>query len=221
MITGNFTISQSIKDGWKLTKKHWIVMIGIYLGYLILNMLIALIMNNNFGRILSTLISVYFSMSYLKMYLVASNDEEPEFNVFGKMAKRFLPFLGGYLLYIIGITVGLCLLIVPGIWFGVRFSMALNLITDNEQIGVIEAFKKSYEITSGHAFPLIGLFLCCILLIIGGLICLIVGVLLAYVWVGFTQVAAFRLLMNENKAITDTDTTITETTGSETAIDKA
>ena len=204
MITSDFSVKGALKAGWELTKQHWVVMIGLYLGFTILCMIFSLFMGTPGSAqfwimyLIEIALSIIFTAGYYKMYLNASLGEEPEFAVFGQMAKRWLPFLGVSILFSIAVCVGLVLLIVPGIWIAVRFGFAYYLILDDEQLSIADAFRESYRLTNGYALELCGLLLASILILFVGFICLIVGILPAFVEVSFAWVCALRMLQNKN-----------------------
>jgi len=59
------------------------------------------------------------------------------------------------LLSVAGFTLGLLLLIVPGIVFLWRFGLA-SAVAEVEDIGVRDAFRRSYELTGGHLWLVLG-----------------------------------------------------------------
>lgn len=217
MITGPFSVSKAFSEGWKLTKKHWLVMIGLYLGFTILSLLLSLFQGSDPASVrfwiitlISIAISLVFTAGYYKMYLVATDGEEPEFDLFGKCLPKVLPLFGVSVLFTLGFVIGLGLLIVPGIWFGVRFGFAPLILIDKEKCGVFEAFSKSYEITSGYFWPLLGLALLSFLVYLAGIIVLIVGIFLAMVIVYFAYTVAYRMLENPVATTDSQSATIAE-----------
>ncbi|MBF0344757.1 MAG: hypothetical protein HQL06_11065 [Nitrospirae bacterium] len=58
------------------------------------------------------------------------------------------------LLLIIIITIGMLLLVIPGIFLTVRFSFSIFLIIDKD-IAIIESIKRSYRITKGNTWKLL------------------------------------------------------------------
>lgn len=206
MITGPFNVSKAFAAGWKLTKQHWLVMVGLMLGLTIISLLLSLFQGTDFTSarywiitIISLAISLVFNAGYLKMYLVAADGEEPEFNLFGKCAKRALPLFFVSILFSLGTLIGLALLIIPGFWFISRFSFASAALIDDENCSVIEAFRRSYEMTKGKTWPVIGMYALCILVMLAGFIALIVGIFFANVVVYFTYIAAYRMLYNPSQ----------------------
>ncbi|MEG0948922.1 MAG: hypothetical protein RR303_07700 [Bacteroidales bacterium] len=218
MITGPFKVSRAFSEGWKLTKQHWLVMIGLLLGFAILSLLLSLFQGSTpdtarfwIFQIVILAVSIIFQAGYYKMYLVASDGEEPEFNLFGKCIKKAFPFFIVSLLFGLGVVIGLGLLIVPGIWFMVRFAFAPIIFIDKEECGIMEAFKRSYALTEGHFWPLFGMGILACLIYVAGLIVLIVGVFLAVVWIYFAFTVTYRMLENpsENETVViESETTV-------------
>ncbi|MCK0128625.1 glycerophosphoryl diester phosphodiesterase membrane domain-containing protein [Erythrobacter sp. F6033] len=68
---------------------------------------------------------------------------------------RFWPWLGIYLLAILGIGLGILLLIVPGIILIVRWSLALPLVIEGK-LPAMDTFGESWEKTSGHSWSIFG-----------------------------------------------------------------
>jgi uncharacterized membrane protein len=56
-------------------------------------------------------------------------------------------------LYLLMNVFGLILLIVPGVYFGTRFSLFPYVLLDN-RLGALNALRKSYHITEGNFWPL-------------------------------------------------------------------
>ena len=68
---------------------------------------------------------------------------------------RFLPFVGIYILSLIGIVFGLVLLIIPGIMLMVRWTPLMSLVVDR-QSGAFDAFGDSWEMTRGRGWSIFG-----------------------------------------------------------------
>ena len=72
--------------------------------------------------------------------------------------RRFWALLGLNLLSGLGILLGLVLLILPGLYLYVRWSVAVPVLIA-EEAGIGEAFTRSGEEISGRFWPVAGLFL--------------------------------------------------------------
>lgn len=90
--------SGALKKGWELTKKHFIVMLGLVLGYMVLLWVISLLSGADTTTfrywilyLVNLVLSVWVSAGFAKILLDAYDGEEPSFSVF----KELFPKLGG------------------------------------------------------------------------------------------------------------------------------
>lgn len=90
--------SGALKKGWELTKKHFIVMLGLVLGYMVLLWVISLLSGADTTTfrywilyLVNLVLSVWVNAGFAKILLNAYDGEEPSFSVFGEL----LPKLGG------------------------------------------------------------------------------------------------------------------------------
>lgn len=69
--------------------------------------------------------------------------------------KYALSLFGVGFIYGLGVGVGFVLLIIPGIWLAVRYSMALFIVV-GEGVGTSEALKRSAAYTKGYFWAIFG-----------------------------------------------------------------
>ena len=81
---------------WELTKKHFIVMLGLVLGYMVLLWVISLLSGTDTTTfrywilyLVNLVLSVWVNAGFAKILLNAYDGEEPSFSVF----KELLPFV--------------------------------------------------------------------------------------------------------------------------------
>lgn len=94
---------------------------------------------------------------------------------------------------LVGIAVGagLVLLVVPGLWLGLRLSWAPYLFID-ESLDATDAIRESFRRTRGHALSLLWLWTIGGAVILAGLVAFVVGVVPAAAWVQ-TAAASYYL----------------------------
>jgi uncharacterized membrane protein len=80
------------------------------------------------------------------------------------------------------IGIGLILLVVPGVIFACRLAFVRYLVMD-KKMEPVEAVKESWRMTRGHANSIFFMGLLALAIIGAGLICFVVGVIPAYMWV--------------------------------------
>lgn len=196
-----FMISEVFRTSWKCTKSQIWVLAGLFIGYIIISMIMSLFampaQNSIAGQIIVNLITVIFSclfmLGYFKNIFQALDDEEPQFSAYGQQSRKILTYLIASLLYGIVVGLGTVLLIVPGIYLGLRLQFFMAFIVE-EDTGIIESLKRSWEITEGQVMQLFLLTLCMIGVYLLGFILLIVGIFVAIPLVYTMHCDSFRKL---------------------------
>lgn len=109
--------SGALKKGWELTKKHFIVMLGLVLGYMVLLWVISLLSGTDTTTfrywilyLVNLVLSVWVNAGFAKILLNAYDGEEPSFSVF----KELFPKLGGLIGVNVIVAVCYCIPVVLG-----------------------------------------------------------------------------------------------------------
>ena len=106
--------------------------------------------------------------------------------------KFFVPMLLAAIIGGIATGIGMLLLIIPGIYLWIKFSMAGPAIAAEKISNPIEALKRSWALTKGNSLYIFGLFL--IVIIVGAVAMaianMIVGGILGYISVFLVGVAS-------------------------------
>lgn len=110
-------------------------------------------------------LGAFFNVGLIRMMLVTARGGTPTFRTILSGWDRFLPMLATNLLGAIAMSVGLVLLIVPGIIVGYGIAFATYFVVD-ANLGPIEALRESWQATRGQKFELF------ILSLLSGLVCL-------------------------------------------------
>jgi uncharacterized membrane protein len=196
-----FTISDVFKTAWRCTKEQIWVLAGLYIGYVILSMIIALFampaQSSITGQIIVNLISLIFTsafyLGYYKNMFQALDGEEPQFSAYGQQSRKIITFIVATFLSIIIMLLGMCLFIVPGFYLAFRLQFSTAFIIE-EDAGIIESLKRSWEITKGQGMQLFLLFLTMMLVMLIGFILVVVGVFVAIPVVHMMYCYTFRKL---------------------------
>lgn len=91
--------------------------------------------------------------------------------------KKILLLLGTGILMFLGVVLGTCLLIVPGIMVAIMFLVAIPAVMV-ENLGVIDALKRSMELTKGYKWQIF--FLLLIYGVLNGAVSFIQGSLVSF-----------------------------------------
>jgi len=196
-----FLISEAIKESWRVLKSQIWVLVGLLIGYTIIVTILSLALPSDpanpggvlISNLISTIIGVLFSLGYTKNLFQAMNGEEPQFSAYGQESRKFIKaFLAG-LLYAIVVVIGICLLVIPGIYLALRLQFYIPFIVD-EDAGIMESLKRSWAITDKQVTKLLLVMLAMIGIILLGLILLGIGIFIAAPLTYLIQLYIYRKL---------------------------
>lgn len=147
-----------------------------------------------------------FYLGYIKNLFQALDGEEPQFSAYGQQSGKILKGMITSILYSLIMVIGLCLLIIPGIYLGLRLQFAFYFIVE-ENTGILDSLKKSWAITKGQVFPLFLLLLVGIGIVILGIIALGIGVFVAIPLIFMASCYVFRKLNAPSASILEEEGT--------------
>ncbi len=150
-----FSIKAAISYGWQKFKANLslclvstliIFLIGIVgeLDWVSDNLILSLIL---------FIASIIARIGYTKIFLRIYDGESPKASEMSDEYKLFWKYLGVSILSGLAVVGGLILLILPGIFWAVRFSFATIILVDTKT-GPITAMKESYAMTKGKFWKL-------------------------------------------------------------------
>ncbi|MFC4988856.1 glycerophosphoryl diester phosphodiesterase membrane domain-containing protein [Saliphagus infecundisoli] len=79
---------------------------------------------------------------------------------------QFVSLIGIFIVYVLAVGIGFVLLIIPGLYLGVRLSLALPACVIDEK-GVTESLETSWSVAKGNLLKLFGIFLISFLIVVG------------------------------------------------------
>lgn len=193
-------ISDLLRKAWQSLRAQIWVLAGLVIGYTIISLLLTSTMPyvSYPGRaalgLANTFFTLVFALGYLKNLFQALDGEEPQFSAYGQMSRKVFALLFAYILYTVIVALGLVLLIVPGVYVGLRWVFAPQIIVE-ENAGALSSLRRSWEITRGTTGQVFKLLLagCGIMLL--GYLALGIGIFLAIPLVHLMMCAAYRQLI--------------------------
>jgi len=156
-----FDIGEALSFGWETFKAN--------IGFLILVLLIIWVVEAIFSvpgsfayrngalyvfNILSFLVGIFVSIAIIKVSLRYTYGQNADFTDLYTGYPYYLNMLGGSILYALIVIGGLILLIVPGIYWGIRYQFYGYIIIDQD-LSPVEAIKKSGRIARGEWWHLL------------------------------------------------------------------
>lgn len=109
-------------------------------------------------KIIALLIGGPLSLGYTTLILLISRNKKPDFATFFSGFKRFGISLATYLLISIFTILWFLLFIFPGFIALLRYSQTFYILSEDENIGPLEAISKSKEMMVGNKWKLFCLY---------------------------------------------------------------
>lgn len=186
-------VSEVFGHRWMVLKKHFLELLLVFLVQALLSLPVGFtntLLNLNemeslpgslFNLIYCVLVLIPVSVGYAWVNLKAVRGESFRIQDMFFAYQRIRDILLAYLLIGLVIGIGFVLLIVPGVIFACRLAFVPYLIMDRK-MEALEAIRKSWCMTKGSAGTIFLMGIVSFFIIIGGLICLLVGVIPAAMW---------------------------------------
>lgn len=183
------------KDGWNLLKETWKPLLSIGAVWLIIETLAQSSLTyveqqeNSLLSLSVSLASLALSVILQSGFIAASfrivREKTADISDLFAQKSVWTNYFLALIAYQLLVALGIILLIVPGIYWALKYSQVLYLIVD-KKVGVSEAFNMSGRMTQGMLLKLVGFGLISIPLNLIGLLALGVGV---FVTLGITALA--------------------------------
>lgn len=180
-----FSVSEAFGVAWELWKKHWQILTGAFLLSVIIPSIPSVLSAfapedaawaQFFFSLANYILGLLVSIGLITVYLKVLRGEDTAISDFFSNYNLLPTYFGTSFLYSIIVALGFILLIIPGIIFGLMFSLYSYFVVD-KKLGVIEALKASKSATFGSKWDLFLLMLASLGLNILGLLALGVGLL--------------------------------------------
>lgn len=151
----------ALKTGWALTRKHFIVMLGLLLGIMVLSWIISMVGGTDIFSfrywvisLVNIILPIWLGAGLNKIMLNAYAGEEPSFSVFGDMFRKLGGLIGVNL--IVGIVSALPVIVGFIIWIaGLGASMAVTDFSNPYEVGY--ALGAMFSGTTGIVSIILGL----------------------------------------------------------------
>ncbi|MBD3250178.1 MAG: hypothetical protein GF381_01225 [Candidatus Pacebacteria bacterium] len=173
-----FFISQVFKQAWKVFKQKWSTILLLFAVMIGVSFLYGLVAGDR-PSLLFSLLSVFgqmlLGMVFLQVFVRLYREEEVSFDLVGQLLPRFGHYFIGTLFYALIVLGGLVLLIIPGLYWAIKYALVPFLIVD-QKLKFTEAFKESARLTKGAKWDMIGFYFAAAVLAYSGFLALLVGV---------------------------------------------
>lgn len=178
----NFSIEESLKFGWHKTKAHSSLLFQVMLTLFALQVvssIVTKVLGNTMQGIAATIVlavvSLFVGVGFTIITLKLAKGEHASYADILPSGMLVWRYLVANLLTGLLVVIGFILLIIPGIYLLLRYSMVRYSIIDGA--GITDSLRHSAHMTMGVKWHLLGFFVVLILINIVGAILLLVGLL--------------------------------------------
>lgn len=204
-------------NGWRIMKENFI---SLFLVFLITalagfpmgmmhdveeHMELYVILMQVFGFLFYIFISNPINYGADWVYLKAVRKDKYEVKETFDGFKNYLNIVLAGMLVTAIVGIGLVFILVPGIVFACRLAFVPFLVMD-KKLDPVKAVEESWRLTKGHGWRIFGMALLGFLIIIGGLLALVFGVIIAFIWIraAFASLYLAVVLEDEKKNTNET-----------------
>jgi uncharacterized membrane protein len=187
-------VSSSYGHGWHQLWRYFLELFVIGIIAFVITLPVQIFIHTSEDLECAGAVLILFAMAYTFLvanpveygvsfaYLKAARSDELKIKDMFEPFQNFWNAVLANLLVSVIIGLGIILLIVPGIIFACKLAFVSYLVVD-KKMDVIPAVKESWRMTTGHAWKIFFMGLLAIPIALAGLICLIVGVIPAAMWI--------------------------------------
>lgn len=134
------------------------------------------------------------------MFLEAARDREPDpkWLIRGFQGGMYLNIVLANLIVFAIVLAGFILFIIPGFIFLCRLAFVSYLVMD-KKLDAIRAIELSWRLTKGYGWIIFGMGLMAIPIILVGIICLIVGIFPAIIWIESSFASLYQAVLTKRE----------------------
>lgn len=210
------TLGGSFSNGWDVMKKYFlhlllvVIVVGLFTGGnggvkynlsgenfdwsmfpLIMGALV-------FGFLYSFLFLPLVVYGSKLIYLDAVREKELDLKRLINGFSIYLKVILANLLKFVLVFAGLLFLVIPGIVVACRLVFVPYLVMD-EKLDAVQAVERSWKLTKGLGWTVFFMAITSFFIVIAGLICFIVGIFPALIWVHSSFASLYQAALNEEQ----------------------
>lgn len=159
-----FTIGDALSNAWKITKSNFLFLVGVIVVLFVIQFALGSVgeyLSRDIAwvgvviSIITVLIQILLNVGAIAIVLKLVDGIKPSFSELFTTTKPYVQFVLVTILMSLIVGVGFILLIIPGIMLAIGLQFATYLVVD-KGMGAVDALKKSWEITNGVKWKLLG-----------------------------------------------------------------
>jgi len=200
----SFSIEEALRFGWGVLEKNFGLILQFIFATLVLyfaNFLFASVVGKatTLAKVVDGLVGAVVALGWIYVALTFQAGKKPALENLQKvLSPVFLNYLLASILYGLLVVVGLILLIVPGIYFAIKFGFFGYFIVD-KKASSLDALKMSGKLTEGAVWSLFGFFVVVTLINFLGVLAFGIGLVVTIPITMLAGAQIYRSLSSQSK----------------------
>lgn len=192
-----------LKAGWQVFNTTWKLVLSLGVVLLLVSMAGQLAVESVADSwlavpldLLSTAVQLFVSAGLIYSLLRVSRGQQAEIKDLFSQGSVFISFFIANLAYGLLVVIGIFLLVIPGIYWALKYALVTYLVVD-QKLGVGAAFSKSSQLTKGKLWKILVFSLVMGVFNVLGVLALGIGMLITIPVTSLAQVELYRRLLGE------------------------
>ncbi|MFH1063193.1 MAG: hypothetical protein V1747_09985 [Candidatus Omnitrophota bacterium] len=209
MAKNGFSAGEALQFGWQATKNKFWFFSAMFLVIFIFALVLSVAMNalkssSAAGYMLislfTTIFNIFVSIGIITITLAVCDDKPIDVFDFFSNTHLILKYFAASIIYGIIVFLGCIFFIIPGIILAIRLQFFTYLLVD-QQLGPIQALKKSAELTKSCTFSLFSFGILIMLINFFGVLCFGFGLFVSMPTTLIALAYVYKKLLAQNENI--------------------
>lgn len=173
----SFSIGNALSFGWNAMKKNFLLFLYICLTLLALQVVVSTSEHTDPALVIGVVVAVItmiLKLGLIRINLNLVDGKKVNYKQLFSQPNLFPDYLLATIVYVLIVIGGLILFIIPGIIWGIKYSLYEYYLVD-KKMRPMDALRASAKTTNGRKWMLFKLYLAIIGINILGALCLLVG----------------------------------------------
>ena len=174
MTKQHFSFQEVFRFGWAKTRQHaWFVALTFIIAGVCMSAV-------KFNPVLNSIVSIMVGVSLVSISILIARDQHFTFHdLYTPLLspKKVLKFAALTILYVIAVTIGTILFIIPGIYIATRFQFFPNVVVENENVHLKDLIAMTYKLSQNHFWVILAFLVLALAMNIIGALFFLVGLI--------------------------------------------
>lgn len=214
MSNAPFSIGEALRFGWNTLKQNvWFFVLILIIAGLVTQ--IPSMLGGKEGTatglfsLIAWVLQMLINLGLNKIALMLHDGTKPTWKELFMQYPLLLKYLGAAIIYGVAVAIGLVLLVVPGIYLGIKYAF-FGFVMVDKKTSIMDSFKTSAKLTEGVKWELLGFGIVMCVLNILGAIAILIGLFVTIPITLMASVYVYRKLEGRmHQATIVTATTVT------------